>query len=337
MNKEKKRNRVGLWFLSVAMIILIITAINMFIENRPKGESKLFANIAVDGRINHAEYTHHFLDKKTKYGLYWRIEGKNIYFGMHSPQKGWIAIGLGAKNAMEGADIYIAYVKNGKTYINEEYGNSPYSHIPIKNTGAKSIIKSYAGRLTANGATIEFERPLKGDSKYIKTIDKNPMNVIFAYSNSADFTTYHGPGSRGAAEINFFKSNTKSKKSGSGMWVTDIASYQIAGIVWGVLFLMAAFIAFITEWIEYVSTEPVFIKKENVGLGPFIMLTILGIVDIILVIAFIEELFSKTTPTVRGLTASVIFFILSIMVVLYRRYYIDERIIIHELDDKLPW
>ncbi len=334
---KKKINKVGWWFLGVGAVILFIVALNMFHEYGSSGKVKLLSKATVDGKLNPGEYTNSFTDKKNGYKLYWRISGKNIYFGMHSPKKGWVAVGLGAKKAMQDADIYIAYVKDGKAHIREEWGNTPYSHIPIKNMGEKNDVEKYAGKINSNGIDIEFERPLKVLQKHTKSIEKRDMNVIFAFSTAADFTTYHGAGSRGSTKINFFAVSKAKKSGGLKMWVEDVKSYQIAAITWGVLFLMAAFIAFVSVWIEKDSDSPIHVRKEIVGIGPFISILTLGILDIILIIAFIVELFSKTTPSVRGLTASLVFLLIAVMIALYRHYYIDEEVMVHEMDDELPW
>jgi len=329
--------KIGFWFLAAGFVVLIAVAIDMFHENASKGEVKLLPHVTVDGKIKPGEYTNHFYDKKTKYSLYWRIQNGKIYLGMHSPKKGWVAVGLGAKKAMQDADIYMGYVKNGKTYFSEEWGNTPYSHIPLSSMGEKSVVQKYAGSITAKGVDVEFVRPLKVNEKHVKSILNKNMKVIFAYSNAADFTTYHGPGSRGITTINFFSKPVSKKTPGLHMWVEDVKSYQIAGIVWGVLFLMVAFISFVSGWVEKDPHSPIHISKEIVGTGPFVSILSLLFLDIVLIIAFIVELFIKTTPSTRGFTAALIFFILAIVIVLYRRYYIDEEVVIHDLDDELPW
>ncbi len=336
MNTGKGKFKIAWWFLVIGALILIGVGIDIFAENT-KPTIKTLSFVTVNGNIQPGEYTHHFFDRKTKYSLYWRIIGKNIYFAMHSPKKGWVAVGLGAKKAMKDADIYIAYVKNGKTYLSEEYGNTPFSHVSIKNMGGKPIVEKYAGKINSKGIFVEFKRPLKVNSKFAKTINDKVMNVIFAYSTAADFTTYHGAGSRGTTKINFLASTTNKKSSGPKMWVEDISSYQIAFLIWGILFIMASFIAFVTTAIEGDTSKPVYEKKDSVGSGPFIVIGFLGLFDIFLVVLFIIELFSKTTPTARGLTMSLAFFVLAIITALYRHYYIDENVTMHEMDDELPW
>jgi len=329
--------KVGLWFLGAGVLVLLIVAIDMFHEYGGGGKVKLLANVTVDGKIKPGEYTNHFFNKKTGYSLYWRIKGGNIYFGLHSPKKGWVAVGLGGKKAMQDADIYMGYVKNGKTYFKEEWGNTPYSHVPLSSLGEKSVVEKYAGSITPSGVDIEFVRPLKVNEKHVKSIVNKKMRVIFAFSSAKDFTTYHGANSRGITEINFFAKPVVKKSNGLKMWVEDVKSYQIAGIVWGVLFIMVAFIAFVSGWIEKDVSSPIHVRKEVVGTGPFVSILLLIGFDIFLIIAFIVELFIKTTPSTRGFTASLIFFIVAVVIALYRHYYIDEEVVVHDLDDELPW
>ncbi len=330
--------KVGLWFLGAGLVVLFIVALDMFHEYGGGGEVKALSGVTIDGKIVPGEYTSKYVDKKNGYRLYWRIKGSKIYFGLHSPKQGWVAVGLGAKKAMQDADIYIAYVKNGKTYISEEWGNTPFSHIPLKSMGIKPCIEKVAGTMSSKGTDIEFVRPLKVNEKHVKSILNKQMTVIYAYSPSAkDFTTYHGPGSRGTTKINFFAKPVSKKAAGLKMWVEDVKSYQIAGIVWGVLFLMVAFVAFVSGWIEKDVTSPIHVRKDIVGTGPFISILLLLLFDFALIIAFIVELFIKTTPSTRGFTGFLMFFTFTIVIALYRHYYIDEEVVEHEIEDELPW
>ena len=309
--------KIGLWLLFAGILILSITAVSILQEPKSTGSS---STITIDGRVKPGEYNNRYFDKRTGYKLYWRIVGNDIYFDMHSPEKGWVAVGLGATMAMQDADIYMGYVKNGKTYFSEKWGDSPYSHVPFKNLGRKSIVEKFAGSVTKDGEDIEFVRPLHARGRYVKSIMDKPMNVIFAFSGVKDFTTSHEPSSCGSVRINFFTKPKLQATSGFlHMWVKSLKTYQIAGIAWGTLFIIASIIFiingwFIGRWIE--EDHTLSMPRERIGLLPFIVVLSLSLLDLALIVVFTAELFMNVTPSARGFTVSMVFLIFAVIVIL---------------------
>ena len=60
------------------------------------------------------------LDEDQIVNLYWsvRTEEKEIYFTVEAKTTGWIGFGISSgQGKMEGADIVIGWVKDGKTYF----------------------------------------------------------------------------------------------------------------------------------------------------------------------------------------------------------------------------
>ena len=60
------------------------------------------------------------LDEDQDVKLYWNIstEEKEIYFTIEAKMTGWIGFGISSgQGKMEGADIVIGWVKDGKTYF----------------------------------------------------------------------------------------------------------------------------------------------------------------------------------------------------------------------------
>ncbi len=182
-------------FLVVGIVISVFASVNLYAHYVPKTEhAKLLSAVTINGTITPGEYTHHYYDKKINYNLYWRVIKDRIYFAIQSPDKGWVGLGLAPTGpVMKGADIYMGYVKNGETYINEEYAEIPYSHVPITQAGGKNSIISYKGKVSSSGTTIEFDRLIKSIGKHNVPIENKPITLMFAYSNAKNFTTYHGP------------------------------------------------------------------------------------------------------------------------------------------------
>ena len=60
------------------------------------------------------------LDEDQNVNLYWNVstEEKEIYFTVEAKTTGWVGFGISSgQGKMEGADIVIGWVKDGKTYF----------------------------------------------------------------------------------------------------------------------------------------------------------------------------------------------------------------------------
>lgn len=162
----------------------------------------------VDGRIDPNEYAHVYYDAEIDLWLYWTIdeEAGVIYLGLKSPASGWVAIAFAPTGPrMKGGDILIGYVdENGEVFARDDYAHEVVSHTADTELGeGTDDILTKAGSRTPEGGTIlEFVRPLTASDPYDKPIVPGRMRVQLAYSEVADFESYHT--ARALLEIDFF-------------------------------------------------------------------------------------------------------------------------------------
>ncbi len=312
-------------FFTIGIVVLIFVTYEILHNNiQPH----------VNMNILGTQYTNHFFDKKTKINVFWKIDNNKIHFALESPGQGWVGIGFNPKGpVMNGADIFMGFVKNGKTYINEEYANTPYSHEPIVQAGGKDCILSYKGESTHNGTILTFVRNLKSCGLHDKTISNKDMTVMLAYSNGKDFTKYHGP-NHNEVHINFFNNITKHK---SYMITSHLTSYQIGLIAWALLFTIVGIVGFASYFIEKNTHQPTLVKKSNVGVFPFVSIMILSIAEIVNSIYLIIELYSNAVNSIIGLTAGLDFIVMALIVLFYRIFYINDEVITQDINDEIPW
>ncbi len=192
-------------FLLVALVGGLVLVADLWLKSAPESASSSMASLpTADGVIQKGEYAHTLHDEVTGMDLYWSIVGDKIYFGLHSPDKGWLALGLAPDGpAMKGADILIGYVKDGQATMRDEFADTPYSHKPDTDAGGRDDIISSAGSQDDSGTTLEFERLLVTGDEHDKPIVKGKMFVMLAYSDKADWTTYHGK-KRNTVQVDFF-------------------------------------------------------------------------------------------------------------------------------------
>ena len=165
------KGTVSIAFLLVGLLGGLVLVADLWVRNAPEPPAAAGAPISststtsplptLNGVIATGEYAHSFHDKATGMDLSWSIVGKKIYFGLHSPGKGWLALGLAPEGpAMKGAEIMMGFVKKGQAYMQDEFGNTPYTHEPVTKAGETADLIKFAGSEDAQGTTLEFARPL---------------------------------------------------------------------------------------------------------------------------------------------------------------------------------
>lgn len=158
---------------------------------------------SIDGQIQEDEYQNHYKDSKINMDVYWTLDEENIYLALRSHGKGWIGIGIGPTGSlMQGADIILGYVKDGKLSIEDNFANSAVNHAPDTALGGKNDILESAGSENDKGTVIEFKRKLNTSDSFDRALTDREYRVLLAYSDTDDLTSYHPVTS--TAFINFF-------------------------------------------------------------------------------------------------------------------------------------
>lgn len=160
--------------------------------------------VVLDGQITPEEYAQSFRDQATGMELYWTIAKDEIYLGLRSPGKGWAAIALGVSGPlMKGGDIIIGYVIEGNLFLQDNFSNMPTGHTADTALGGTDDLLEKAASEGEEGTIIELRRKLDTGDAYDKAITEEAVVVQLAYSNTDDFTSYHGS-NRSTVTINFY-------------------------------------------------------------------------------------------------------------------------------------
>lgn len=123
----------------------------------------------------------------------WSIDGDQIMVELSAKTTGWVAIGFDPEKAMQGADVIIGAVKNGKVRIEDHYGDRKRGHSPDKKLGGESNVINPGGSETDGVTTISFTLKLDSGDKYDKPVQASGMSkIMFAYGAGKDsFKTRH--------------------------------------------------------------------------------------------------------------------------------------------------
>lgn len=163
----------------------------------------------LDGKIAKFEYRNFYNNNTINMTLYWTIDGDTLYIGLEAPTKGWVAWGISTD---AGADMVLAFVKDGKLNISDTFGKPHQSHKADADQGGKNDILASAGTEseveTAIGkvtlTVVELSRKLNTGDKVDNAVVEGALRTFLGYADADDFTSYHGKDKRAVAQINYF-------------------------------------------------------------------------------------------------------------------------------------
>jgi len=150
------------------------------------------AEPVVDGVVNPGEYQSSESFENGTVIVSWTIGDSLAWFAMSAPTEGWVALGFGAENMMQGADMAIGWVEDdGRAFVLDCYSTGPYGpHPPDTELGGKDDLVAFAAAEKNGITTIEFSRPIAATDAYDKPIVPGE-SYIWAYATSDDFDEYH--------------------------------------------------------------------------------------------------------------------------------------------------
>lgn len=117
----------------------------------------------------------------------WCVDGPLLHVKLKAPTLGWLAVGLNATRGMQGANIVMAYVKNGRVFVSDHFGTSPASHDDDERLGGKTDVLNAFGAETDNATEVCFSIPLNSGDARDTVIDPDAWTpVILAYNAGLD-------------------------------------------------------------------------------------------------------------------------------------------------------
>lgn len=123
----------------------------------------------------------------------WRIDDEDmLHVKVSAPTTGWIAVGFNPSKMMADADYIMGYIKDGKAYFSDEYGNGNTSHKPDIDLGGTDDIGEKEGFEKEGSTTIHFSIPLESGDAYDKLLKPGgKVKLLLAYGTKDDFKSYH--------------------------------------------------------------------------------------------------------------------------------------------------
>ena len=135
----------------------------------------------VDGTVTPGEYAHTLSVIYDTATVSWSADSSaGLYVAVSAPTQGWVGIGLGAV-VMDGAHIFMGYVKDGQSVISEQVGLG-HTHDASPVTWAEASAVSQQAGMTTLEVHVPGSRVPVQDGK---------VSFIVAFAGKADTATFH--------------------------------------------------------------------------------------------------------------------------------------------------
>jgi len=191
-----------------------------------------------------------------------------------------------------------------------------------------------AGTQTAEGTTIEFERPLAAHDTTDHAIEAGQTHVIVASSESDDPTMYHMGGRKAVALLDLFAGPPAA--AGAGTLLPDhLTDVEIMLACWMAVLLIVGIHGVATRLAEHHGAE----GEEQAEPSGFAvaLLVLLVLFEVVSLGVFAVGVHSAAPVWVLGLTLALGMLALAGIVVVYSRVLVRFAPVRTERDDGIPW
>ncbi len=116
-----------------------------------------------------------------------------------------------------------------------------------------------------------------------------------------------------------------------------LESYQIALIVWGFVLALYGVQGLLSVWLEGRELQPAEKNSAREPLGAVVAITLVVGVVLFCAVQFVHSLQHHPDPQRLALYGALLFLGLAAMLVLYRKYFVDDEVVTQDRDDGVPW
>lgn len=327
-------DRLPLLSLTLGLALAMLLAFTLQLPQRlyalafaPTGAHRL------DGRITPGEYKFRWSDQASGLSFAWSIVGDRLIGAVSSPDTGWVAVGFGGEGPlMYGADIVIGYVDARGAHVEDDYANTPVTHVAKTALGGHDGILGSAGLVTKAGTTIEFERALTAHDSTDRPIKAGQTHVILASADAKDFVAYHAGGHKAVALLDLY--NGPPAAAGAGALLPDhITDVQIMIATWMAMLLIFGVHGVAARWAEGVPDGA---TAERSGIA-VVLIVVLMVVELAALATFATGVAKAAPVWLLGSSLAIGLLALTGIVVLYSRAFVHWEATRSERDDGIPW
>ncbi len=331
---KPETDRLPVLALALGLALALLLAFTLHLPQRlwamafaPAGAHHL------DGRVAPGEYKFRWSDPASQLTFEWSVVGDRLIGAVSSPDTGWVAVGFGGEGPlMYGADIVIGYVDARGAHVEDDFANTPVTHLADTALGGHDDVLGSAGLVTKAGTTIEFERPLTARDSTDRPIQAGETHVILASADSKDFVAYHAGGRKAVALLDLFAGPPAA--AGAGTLLPDhITDVQIMIATWMAILLIFGVHGVAAGWSEGVLDGA---TAERTGVAVALIVVLMA-VELLALATFALGVAKAAPVWLLGSSLSVGLLALAGIVVLYSRAFVHWEATRAERDDGIPW
>jgi hypothetical protein len=160
--------------------------------------SPLAASPSIDGIVTAGEYAQSASFRDGAVTVSWSIEGSSASFAVSARTAGWVALGFGALQMMEGADMAIGSAPaGGEGRVVDSFSTGPTGPHPADTLqNGRQSLEAAVVRET-NGVTVmELRRPLAADDAADRPVAAGDR-FIWAFGGNDDINSHHAAAGAG--------------------------------------------------------------------------------------------------------------------------------------------
>ncbi len=328
-----RKDRLPLVALALGVVLAVLLAFSLRLPQR------LFAVAGggahrLDGVVSPGEYKFRWSDPASGISFSWSIVGDRLIGAVATPDTGWVAVGFGGEGPlMYGSDIVIGYVDGRGAHVEDDFANTPVTHVADTSLGGHDDVLGSAGLVTKAGTTIEFERPLTAHDSTDQPIKAGQTHVILASADAKDFTSYHAGGHKAVALLDLFNGPAATAGAGGALLPDHIADVQIMLATWMAILLIFGVHGVAAEWAEGVMDGA---TPERTGVA-VALIAVFAVVELLALAVFATSVAQAGPVWLLGLSLAIGLLALAGIVVLYSRAFVHWEATRAERDDGIPW
>ncbi len=127
----------------------------------------------------------------------------------------------------------------------------------------------------------------------------------------------------------------------TGVEPEELSVGQIGMMAFAALFLVYGAIGFISAWLEGTELRPMK-RKKNPGRIPFLAGVLLAALLAALAGSFARLIYKElatgvVTPSLEGTVAAGIFLVAALLLLLYRKSFIEDEVLVEDERGEVPW
>ncbi len=118
---------------------------------------------------------------------------------------------------------------------------------------------------------------------------------------------------------------------------TPLEDYEIGLIAWIALLAIGGIQGLISAYIEGEELRTAERRPARESWGAVLLIAVLTLLEFVWITLFVQGLFGGATASTLAIYGALLFFSLVALLLVYRRAFVPDEVLMQERDDGVPW